>query len=149
MFRKSSRPAYLFTDGAIGDGRGPAAAGAALRDHQGKIIAVAWQRLPPMTNNEAEYAALLFGLELARDHGFRIIHCYLDSEIVVGQMQGRFSVHSPRLKIWHQRAIAASRAFQRITFTAIPRERNRLADALANEAYHPWPPESQGGHLLI
>ena len=134
--------AYLFTDGAIGNGRGPAAAGAVLRQVDGSIIAVSWQRLPTMTNNEAEYAALLFGLALAQQHKRLRLHCYLDSEIVVGQLTGRFSVHSPRLKVWHQRAVAALRAFREVTFTAIPRERNRLADALANEAYNPWPPSS-------
>ena len=140
--RKRNQITYLFTDGAIGNGRGAAAVGAVLRQADGAIITASWQRLPAMTNNEAEYAALLFGLALARQHKRFFIHCYLDSEIVVGQMTGRFSVHSPRLKIWHQRAVAALRAFREVTFTAIPRERNRLADALANEAYNPWPPSS-------
>lgn len=149
MFKKKQLTAYLFTDGAIGNGHAPAATGAVLRDARGRIIAVAWRRLPAMTNNEAEYAALLHGLELARQHNIQIVHCFLDSEIVVGQMQGKFSVHSPRLRTWHQKAVAASRVFRQMTLTAIPRERNKLADALANEVYNPWPPSSAPAHKLI
>ncbi len=62
------------------------------------------------------------------------------SEIVVGQMQGRFSVHSFTLRRWHDQATASVRQFQQVTFTAIPRERNQIADALANEALAAWPP---------
>jgi len=149
MFRKKLRTAYLFTDGAIGNGRGPAASGVVLRDVKGHIIAVDWRQLQPMTNNEAEYAALLHGLEIAQVHHVQIVHCHLDSEIVVGQMQGRFSVHSPRLKIWRHRAVAATRGFHQLTFTAIPRERNKLADALANEVFNPWPPTAIVGHKFI
>jgi len=149
MFRKKLPTAYLFTDGAIGDGRGPAATGIVLRDERGRIIAIDWRRLPAMTNNEAEYAALLHGLEVAQEHHYQIVHCYMDSEVVVGQMKGRFSVHSSRLKFWHQRAVAAARAFQQLTFTAIPRERNKLADALANEVFNPWPPASASKHKFI
>lgn len=138
---------WLFCDGALGLASPQqsaqaevvmAGAGALLREADGRILAWEWRRLPPLTNNEAEYAGLLLGLELARKQGRKVVHCSMDSEIVVGQMQGRFSVHSARLRRWHDRAAAAVRQFQQVTFTAIPRESNQLADALANEALVEW-----------
>lgn len=143
MFRRKQLDyVLLFSDGAIGNEQ-DAAAGALLRTPGGEILALDWRRLPSLTNNEAEYAGLLLGLELAKRHRCRVVHCYLDSEIVVGQMQGRFSVRSARLRRWHERACAAVRAFHDVTFFAIPRERNRLADALANEALTSWPPQAR------
>ncbi len=132
------RAVYLFCDGAL-DGAGRyAGAGALLRGEDGCILAWNWRRLPRLTNNEAEYAGLLLGLELARKQGFKTVHCVMDSEIVVGQMQGRFSVHSARLRRWRDQAVAAVRGFERVTFASIPREQNQLADALANEALGEW-----------
>lgn len=144
MFRRKRLDSvFVFSDGAIGNRQGPAAAGALLRSQGGDILALDWRRLPTLTNNEAEYAGLLLGLELAKRHRYRVVHCYLDSEIVVGQMQGRFSVRSAGLRRWHERACAAVRAFHNVTFSAIPRERNQLADALANEALVSWPPQAR------
>ncbi len=145
MFGKVSE-VWLFCDGALGladpQRRGGevvmAGAGAVLREGDGRIVAWGWRRLPPLTNNEAEYAGLLLGLELARKHGRQVVHCRMDSANVVGQMEGRFLVHSARLRPWHQQAVAAVRQFRQVTFTAIPREGNQLADALANEALVGW-----------
>lgn len=146
MWRRTME-AWVFCDGALAQ-VGPrgqvTAAGAAalLRSRTGQILAWDWRRLPAMTNNEAEYAGLLLGLELARRHGVTVAHCLLDSEVVVGQMQGRFGVHSAALRRWHEQAVMVARAFQRVTFTAIAREQNRLADALANEALSEWQVEA-------
>ncbi len=83
---------------------------------------------------EAEYAALVFALERILKHRPQEVNFYLDSEVVVNQMQGVFGVHSRALKVWHVRACELARRIRKVTFTYIPRERNRLADALANEA---------------
>ena len=132
------RELLLFTDAAIGERGKATGLGAVVRQPDGKILAWVTRRMGRMTNNEAEYAALILGLETVRRFRPRKLHCFLDSEIVVGQMRGDFSVHSPALRRWHTRACAAARRFRRVTFTHIPRERNRLADALANEALNGW-----------
>jgi len=143
MLRKG-RELLLFTDGAIG-ARGEATGlGAVVRRLDGEILAWVARRVGRMTNNEAEYAALILGLETVRRFRPQKLHCFLDSEIVVGQMRGCFRVHSPALRRWHIRACAAARHFRRVTFTYIPRERNRLADALANEALNGWKPDAEG-----
>jgi ribonuclease HI len=134
LFRRQPAELSIYCDGAIGDdGRG-AGAGVVVRDGRNEIVGLAKRGLPPMTNNEAEYAALVLALESAgrfRPHALKI---HMDSEVVVGQMQGVFAVHSPALKRWHAQACRLARRFRAVTYVHIPRDDNRLADALAAEA---------------
>ncbi|MEZ4705661.1 MAG: ribonuclease HI family protein [Caldilineaceae bacterium] len=114
------------------------AAAALARNEQGQILRWAWQRLPALTNNEAEYAGLHLGLELAHELGVQEAFLALDSEIVVGQMSGRFGVHSRQLLPWHRAACQKARRIPQVRYCAIPREWNRLADGLAGQAGIPW-----------
>lgn len=111
--------------------------GVLLRDGRGQPVRWEHRRGPWMTNNEAEYAALCLALELLVAARAAAAHIFSDSEIVVGQMRGRFRVQSADLRAWHQRACGLARQIPTVTYTHIPRERNRLADALANEALQP------------
>jgi len=150
---------WLFCDGSTGalytpDGVAPSAAaekltGGALaavcaaaavaHGEDGGILDWAWQQLPVLTNNEAEYAGLLLGLALAQRLRVQEAICVLDSEIVIGQMEGRFAVKSTRLRHWHQQACNAARALPCVRYVQIPREWNRLADGLAAQAAFAWP----------
>lgn len=121
-------------DGAIGNGRGPGAVGAIIMDAQGQVVSLRNQRIRQMTNNEAEYAGLLLALELAKSLRPRKLAVYLDSQVVVGQMNGDCAVRSAALQAWHRKACAMVRSLAEVTFSHVPRERNMLADALANEA---------------
>jgi ribonuclease HI len=134
LFRRRPKQLTLYCDGGIGDRKQGTGLGVVIRDEQHEIIGLVKQSLPPMTNNEAEYAALVLALEAVRQYRPRTVQVYMDSEIVVGQMQGRFLVRSVKLKQWHSQACRLVRRFQAVTFEHIPREANRLADALANEA---------------
>jgi len=128
-------------DGAIGQGDRGAGLGVVLRDPDGRIRQVLRKRTGPLTNNEAEYAALIWALEILSSDPPDEAHFVSDSEIVVKQMQGRFSVHSPALKRLHRRACALLRDIPTATFTHISRDVNLLADALAKEALwssSPW-----------
>jgi ribonuclease HI len=126
-------------DGAIGTSNRASGLGVVVRDATGRILQVRSKRVGPQTCNEAEYEALIWALELLRRNPPAEVHFLSDSEIVVNQMQGFFSVHSPALRQLHRQACALSRAIPRVTFTHIPREQNCLADALALEALHGWP----------
>jgi ribonuclease HI len=130
------RPKQLiaYCDGGIGDQKTGAGAGVVIRDEAGEIIALVKRSLPPMTNNEAEYAALVLALEALKRYRPHRVRIYLDSEVVVGQMQGRFRINSAALRRWHSQACRLVRRFKSVTFEHIPRDANRLADALANEA---------------
>lgn len=126
-------------DGAIGSSNRASGLGVVIRDTAGRILEVRSKRARPQTCNEAEYEALIWALELLGRNPPAEVHFLSDSEVVVNQMQGFFSVHSPALKQLHRRACTLTRAIPRVTFSHIPREQNCLADALALEALHGWP----------
>jgi len=87
-----------------------------------------------MTCNEAEYEALLFGLETVRALQPEQVEVRMDSQVVVNQMLGLFAVRNVALRRLHARARAAVAAIGAVEFVHVPRLHNRLADALANEA---------------
>lgn len=113
---------------------GSSGAGVVVLNAAGKIIGLQNQPLPHMTNNEAEYAALKLALQAAERLRADVVEIRLDSEVVVGQMTGRFAVNSVLLKPVHWDACQLARRFPRVRYTHIPRERNALADALATDA---------------
>jgi ribonuclease HI len=123
---------FVYADGAIQPER--SGAGIVAVNRWDRIVVVANRVLPPMTNNEAEYAGLVLALETAATLGGRFVEIRLDSEVVVYQMMGRFSVNSPALKRWHQQACVLARELPAVRYVHIPRERNAVADALATEA---------------
>lgn len=114
------------------------AAAAIARADDGTIVDWAWRGLPTMSNNEAEYAGLLLGLEMARKRRAHTVVCVLDSAVVVGQMEGRFAVNSKRLRQWHWKTCAVARTIPVVQFCLAPREWNRLADGLACQSSIPW-----------
>jgi probable phosphoglycerate mutase len=85
------------------------------------------------TNNVAEYRGLLAGLELAREHApDAAVEVRMDSKLVIEQMSGRWKIKHPDMRTI---AIAASRVLPAdVTWTWVPRERNKAADALVNAA---------------
>lgn len=114
------------------------AAAAIARDHTGRILDLAWQMLDVRTNNEAEYAGLLLGLELAARLRAQHTLCVLDSAVVIGQMAGHYAVNSKALRAWHWRACQAAQRLPDVHYCLVPREWNRLADGLAGQASIPW-----------
>lgn len=128
-------------DGGIGATAQAAGLGVVVRDERGRILQVWHKQDRRQTNVEAEYRALIWGLEIVRQNLPAEVHVFSDSEVMVNQMTGRFLVHSPELKILHREACVLATAFDRVLFTYIPRELNCLADALATEALWtqgPW-----------
>jgi ribonuclease HI len=127
------RSAFAIPHSALSCGAGAVALG-----EDGAIVSWDWRALPPLTNNEAEYAGLLLGIGLAQRVGASETVFLLDSEIVVGQMTGRCAVNSRSLQRWHWQACQAVRSLPALRFVAIPREWNRLADGLACQAGIAW-----------
>jgi ribonuclease HI len=109
--------------------------GAVIKDAQGNLLAWRNQALAgTLTSNEAEYHALIFALEQAREFAPRELQVYSDSKLVVEQMRGLYHVHHDRLRALHRRAQSVAQRFERVTFVHISRERNQLADAIADDA---------------
>jgi len=122
----------IYTDGSLTpDGAG---AGVVVLDHLGRLLHIANQVLDITTNNEAEYAALAFGLQIAAQLQAEVVEIRADSEVMVNQMRGEFAVKSHRLKQFHWQVCELARKFPRVRYIHIPRDQNALADTLAAEA---------------
>lgn len=124
--------AIIFSDGGARGNPGPAGIGAVLKIGDQEFLFKKY--IGETTNNQAEYQALLLGLEKAKEHGAAEADCYLDSELVVKQMRREYKVKDKDLarqfiKIWNFLP-----QFKRVDFHHVAREKNRLADRLVNEA---------------
>lgn len=125
-----------YCDASIDTLRRSSGVAVVVRNAQGQILDAASCCLEGMTNNEAEYEALILGLELARarpDRPDRVL-LLTDSQVVVGQVAGRFAVRDQKLAPRHARATRLLADLPGASLRYIPREHNRLADALAAEA---------------
>ena len=121
-------------DGGSRGNPGAAAYGAVLKDAEtGEAMAEAAETIGVATNNVAEYRGLIAGLELAREHAPDAeLEVRMDSKLVVEQMAGRWKVKHPDLRPLAIRANGL--APFGVTWTWVPRERNKHADRLLNEA---------------
>jgi len=122
-------------DGGSRGNPGPAGYGAVVLDAEsGAVLVERGDYLGTTTNNVAEYNGLLAGLRAAAELGARRVDVRMDSKLVVEQMSGRWQVKNPGMRELAREAAALRAAFDEITFTWIPREQNKRADRLANEA---------------
>ncbi len=124
----------LNTDGAARGNPGPAAIGVVVTDLHGQVVQELGHAIGVATNNEAEYRALLRALECAEQHGAQAIIVQTDSELMARQLQGVYRLRAANLRPLFERAQRAIARFPRVTIRHIPREQNRRADALANQA---------------
>jgi len=124
----------VYTDGASRGNPGPAAIGAAIYDESGREVHAVSQRIGRATNNEAEYRAAIAGLEAALALGAQEVELMMDSELVVRQLSGRYKVRNPALRRLFGRMKDLQWRFAAFSAQSIPREQNKRADRLANEA---------------
>ncbi|MFD3570538.1 bifunctional RNase H/acid phosphatase [Streptomyces sp. NPDC058671] len=131
----SSRELIVEADGGSRGNPGPAGYGAVVLDPAtGETLAEAAEYIGVATNNVAEYKGLVAGLKAARElFPDATVHVRMDSKLVVEQMSGRWKIKHPDMK---PLAAEAGRVFPagRVRYEWIPRERNKHADRLANEA---------------
>ena len=122
------------TDGASRGNPGPAAIGATIKDERGRLITAISQSIGVTTNNQAEYRAIIAALEKAVSLGARQVEVRADSELVVKQLNGRYRVKKASLRSLYQQAGQLLSQFEGYTITHVPREQNKEADKLANNA---------------
>ena len=135
--RPDLKPGYylLNTDGGnSGNPLGRAAIGALLRTRRLVTVAQISKAIGPATHNVAEYQALIEGLKLARDYGIQRIRVYMDSELVVDQVNGVSAVRQAHLSELHEVASSLAALFKSIRISWVPRELNAEADRLVNDA---------------
>jgi ribonuclease HI len=126
--------ARLSTDGGARGNPGPAAFGYVIEAEDGGVLASHGEAIGVATNNVAEYRALLAGLERAAELGIDELEVVSDSELVVKQMRGEYRVKNAALRELSVEAARLASRVGRVTYTAVRREQNELADRLVNEA---------------
>ena len=126
--------ARLFTDGGARGNPGPAAFAYVLEADDGTVLDARGEAIGVATNNVAEYRALVAGLEKAAEVGVGELEVVSDSELVVKQMRGEYRVKNRALQDLSLEAGRLARRIGKVTYTAVRREHNTLADRLVNEA---------------
>jgi ribonuclease HI len=124
----------LFTDGGARGNPGPAASAYVLEADDGTVLAASGRTIGYATNNVAEYQALIDGLEKAVDLGLDDIEVVSDSQLLVKQMQGEYRVKNAALIGLSLAATRLGREIGSVRYVAVPREHNKIADRLVNEA---------------
>jgi ribonuclease HI len=124
----------LSTDGGARGNPGPAAYAYVLEAEDGTVLEAHGQAIGTATNNVAEYRGLIEGLRRAGDLGVSQLEVVSDSELIVKQMRGEYRVKNAALQELNREAERLASRIPRVTYTAVRREHNELADRLVNEA---------------
>ncbi|MHA1322287.1 MAG: ribonuclease HI family protein [Candidatus Helarchaeota archaeon] len=125
----------MFVDGASRGNPGPSGIGIVIQDHAGNKLKEYSAFLGRnLTNNQAEYVAVLKALELAKTLGDKVILIYSDSELIVKQLKGIYRVQNELLGKMYKKIKDLEKFFAKIDYLHIRREKNQEADRLANQA---------------
>ena len=124
----------IYIDGASKGNPGRAGAGILIANGEGTKISEVSRYLGHKTNNEAEYWALLLGLREAERLKGESVQVFTDSELVERQINGLYRVKDLNLKALHKKVVQNSKRFSSFEIRSIPREGNKEADRLANQA---------------
>ena len=126
---------WLYCDGASRGNPGEAAVGAVLLEKEtNEILFKVSKCIGLATNNVAEYTALIVGLEKTLELGIKHLEIFLDSELVVRQLSGRYGVKNAKMRQLFKKVQELLRQLEDYKVHHIPRERNWQADSLANQA---------------
>jgi ribonuclease HI len=126
--------ATLYTDGGSRGNPGPAASAFVLEADDGTVLDARGDTIGIATNNVAEYRALLAGLEAAVRAGVDELEVVSDSELLVKQMRGEYKIKNAALRGLFLEAARLAREIGTVSYRAVRREHNELADSLVNEA---------------
>ena len=126
--------ATLFTDGGARGNPGPAAYAYVLEAADGSVLDARGETIGIATNNVAEYRALVAGLSRAAAAGVSELEVVSDSELLVKQMRGEYRVKNRALQALFLEASELAREVGKVSYRAVRREHNELADRLVNEA---------------
>jgi ribonuclease HI len=128
----------LYTDGAARGNPGPAGIGVVLEDDQGMRLQGRAGYIGTATNNQAEYRALIEGLRTAAAWKPDRLEVYLDSRLVVEQVNGRYKIKEKTLQDLCRQAQELLHTFADVIVTHVEREKNKGADGLANRGIDEW-----------
>ncbi|MFH0923319.1 MAG: ribonuclease HI family protein [Candidatus Falkowbacteria bacterium] len=124
----------IYTDGGARGNPGPAGIGAVIYDEQKNIVAEISEYIGETTNNQAEYKAVIAAIAKAKKLGAQELDFYLDSELVVRQLNREYKVKNNGLAPLFVQVYNAVLSFKKVSFSHIRREMNKEADRLVNLA---------------
>ena len=129
----SNRHFIVRTDGGSRGNPGPAAIGAVIEEN-GQVIHGISKAIGITTNNQAEYQAVAAALQYCYDQGGKQVDVFADSELVVRQLNGQYKMKNKDLAQWFIKIQSLVNQIGKVTFTSVPRDQNKAADALVNQA---------------
>ncbi len=128
----------IYTDGASRGNPGPSAIGGVICDSKGRVLKEYSEVIEETTNNVAEYKAVIFALKktkalYGKKKDYQVV-IRSDSKLLVSQLNGEFKIKDENMQklflvVWNLKV-----DFKEVVFELVPRERNKKADALANQA---------------
>ncbi len=124
--------AKIYTDGGSRNNPGDSACAYVICNLDETVVEKSGYYMGIATNNQAEYYGMIKGLERARDLGINKVFVNSDSQLVVNQMNGIYKVKNQELAPLHQQLKELIDLFSEVSFTYVPRELNRIADAEVN-----------------
>lgn len=130
----TSNKLKIYTDGGARGNPGPAGIGAVVYNEKGELILEVSEFIGNTTNNQAEYKAVVSVLEKITEFNPEEINFFLDSELVVKQLNGDYKVKNPALKPLFLKIKELTKDIKKLSFSHIRREFNKQADHLANLA---------------
>ncbi len=122
-----------YSDGGSRGNPGPSASGYVLMDERSEIIYEGGAYLGHTTNNVAEYEAVYLAMEKALEYGARVLDMRMDSQLVANQMNGIYKIKKEELAAINRRIQELSARFDKVTYTYVAREYNKLADGMVNK----------------
>lgn len=129
---KSQNGVIAYSDGGSRGNPGPSAAGYVIKDSGGTLMYEGGAYLGITTNNQAEYHGVRLGLEKAKEIGARSVEFYIDSMLVVNQLNGQYVIRNRELWPIHERIKELVSQFDKVVFRHVKREFNQQADAMVN-----------------
>ncbi|WXG41489.1 MAG: ribonuclease HI family protein [Candidatus Freyarchaeum deiterrae] len=126
----------VYSDGGSRGNPGPSAIGFVVCDGKGKVLTSYGEYVGTHTNNQSEYLALIKALEQAITHSKGRVHCFLDSELVVKQLNGEYEVRDSDLNTLFSKVKGLEKKFKSVKYSHAPRNTGKLsvADGLVNKA---------------
>jgi ribonuclease HI len=127
---------HTYSDGGARGNPGPAAIGYVICNPRGEVVKEGAECIGAMTNNKAEYRAMLKAMETAKALKPTKLLCHADSELIVYQLQGLYRIKDAQLKILAEKVKSVAVHFQSVQWKQVPREHPmiRRADKLLNQA---------------
>lgn len=122
----------IYADGGSRGNPGPAAAGVVITDETGKILKEYSHHLGEVTNNQAEYEAVIFALQKAKQLKFKNIEIRVDSELIGRQLLGEYKIKDSDLQPLFIKAWNLRLDYDKVDIKIIRREKNKIADKLVN-----------------